>query len=452
MFENASSSEPVPIEGISQKTASSKKPSPYIFDSNADTQVILNTYKAHSFNWVDETVRVEHQISTKEYPNKNQKKKKRKKLGLEYNPPPPSPPPAPLESPVPIPISVTETIDVRSVGFDGTGDEHGELLNKERMRPGCTDAETNAVSSTLPMQDWRHGERPGITPDQVEIRMLVSGKHLALASSYFEKMFAGPYTEGKTNHSGLRQVIANDWDPEAFNIILTIIHGYHRDVPRSLSLEMLAKLAMIVDYYQCHESVELYGDIWLANLESQIPTVYGRDCILCIFISCVFTQPEIFQKMTRLALRYSGRLIEVEDFLIPASLLDQIDKARRDFLSDIFCAIHDLLRHLQEEPKCSYECSCMLLGVLTKELSKHGLLSPCPSQSFHGWSIEDYKCMIENFAKPRWYTIGQIYAGGHNCTIQRKLVPALGKAEKGLRVFNLQDFQIGKGHIRPEKS
>lgn len=151
MFENASSSEPVPIEGISQKTASSKKPSPYIFDSNADTQVILNTYKAHSFNWVDETVRVEHQISTKEYPNKNQKKKKRKKLGLEYNPPPPSPPPAPLESPVPIPISVTETIDVRSVGFDGTGDEHGELLNKERMRPGCTDAETNAVSLTLPM-------------------------------------------------------------------------------------------------------------------------------------------------------------------------------------------------------------------------------------------------------------------------------------------------------------
>lgn len=324
MVENASSPEPVPIEGISQKTASSRKPSHYIFDSNGDTQLILNTYKAHSFNWVEETVRVEHKIFTTEYLDKNQKKKKRKKLGLGSNPPPPPPPPAPPESPVPIPISVTETIDVGYAGLDGTGDEHCDLLNEETIRLGCTDAETNADSSTLPVQDWHHGERPGIAPDQVEIRMLVSGKHLALASSYFEKMFAGPFTEGKTDPSGLRQVTAIDWDPEAFNIILTIIHGYHRDVPRSLSLEMLAKLAMIVDYYQCHESVELYADIWLANLNSQLPTVYGRDCILCMVISWVFMQPDMFQKMTRLALRHSGTLIESDDLPIPADLLGKL--------------------------------------------------------------------------------------------------------------------------------
>lgn len=323
MVEKASSPEPTSIEGNSQKTSSSKKPSHYIFDSNGDTQLILNTYKAQSFNWVAETVRVEHQISTSEYLKKNHKKKKKKreKLGMAYIPPAP---PAPPESPVPIPLSVTETIDARSVGFDGTGDEHCELLNEETMRPGCTDAETNAVSSTLPVQDWHYGERPGILPDQVEIRMLVSGKHLVLASSYFEKMFAGPYTEAKTDHSGLRQVTASDWDPEAFNIILTIIHGYHRDVPRSTSVEMLAKLAMIVDYYKCHESIELYADIWLANLESKIPTVYGLDCILFMFISCVFMQPDIFQRMTQLALRNSGTLIEVEDFLIPADLLGRL--------------------------------------------------------------------------------------------------------------------------------
>jgi hypothetical protein len=155
--------------------------------------------------------------------------------------------------------------------------------------------------------------------------MLVSGNHLSLASSYFEKMFAGPFTEGKPDHSGLRQVSASDWDPEAFNIILTVLHGYHRDVPRSLSLEMLAKLAMIVDYYQCHESIELYADIWLQRLKPNIPTVYGQDCILCLFISWVFVQPDIFQQMTRLALRYSGKLIEAENFPIPTDLLGKLD-------------------------------------------------------------------------------------------------------------------------------
>jgi hypothetical protein len=128
--------------------------------------------------------------------------------------------------------------------------------------------------------------------------MLVSGKHLALASSYFEMMFAGPFTEAETDHSGLHQVKASDWDPEAFNIILTIIHGYHRDIPRLVNLEMLAKLAIIVDYYKCHKSIELHADIWLENLTSELPTVYRRDCILYMFISWVFTKSDIFQKMT----------------------------------------------------------------------------------------------------------------------------------------------------------
>ncbi|KAG8665019.1 uncharacterized protein FPOAC1_012997 [Fusarium poae] len=122
---------------------------------------------------------------------------------------------------------------------------HVEFSDEETIESGSADAERNADNSSLRMQDWDYGERSGNLPNQAEIRMLVSGKHLVLASSYFEKMFSGPFTEGKTDHSGLRQVTATDWDPEAFNIVLTIMHGYHRDVPKSLGLEMLAKLAMI---------------------------------------------------------------------------------------------------------------------------------------------------------------------------------------------------------------
>jgi hypothetical protein len=137
--------------------------------------------------------------------------------------------------------------------------------------------------------------------------MLVSGKHLELASSIFKIMVIGPFAEGKADLLCIHRIIASDWDPEAFKIILTIMHGYHRDVPRSLSLEMLIKVAMIVNYYKCLENVELYIDIWLEGLRLELPTVYGRDCILCIFISWVFLKPIIFRNMTQLALRHSQK-------------------------------------------------------------------------------------------------------------------------------------------------
>lgn len=314
MVESASASGPVPAKGSSGKTPSSKKPSPYILDSNGDTQLILNTHKDQSFSWRGERVWIGQKGCTMEYLEKE---------GEELSPLS-YPPSAPSDSPVSSPTSFMETNGELSAGFDGTGDEYSEPLNEGAIKPGCTDAEVNANSSTLRVQDWHYGETSGIIPGQVEIRMLVSGKHLALASSYFQKMLAGPYIEGRAGHSGLYQVKASDWDPEAFNIILTIIHGFHRHVPKSLSLEMLAKLAMIVDYYNCHESIELHADIWLANLESQLPTVYGRDCILGMVISWVFMQPDMFRKMAQLALRHSGTLIEADDLPIPDNLLGKL--------------------------------------------------------------------------------------------------------------------------------
>ncbi|KAG5779155.1 hypothetical protein H9Q73_007188 [Fusarium xylarioides] len=201
-------------------------------------------------------------------------------------------------------------------------------------------------------------------------------------------MVTGPFAEGQADSSGFRLITASDWDPEAFKIVLTIMHGYNRDVPRSLSLEMLVKVAMIVNYYDCLESVELYTDIWLEGLRSELPTVYGRACILCMFISWVFSESIMFRNMTELALRHSQKLIEAEDFPIPADILEEIDIARQSTLAEIFSAIYELLDRLQEEQECSFECSSMLLGVLTKELSKHGILYPRNAPPFDGFSIE----------------------------------------------------------------
>lgn len=133
---------------------------------------------------------------------------------------------------------------------------------------------------------------------------------------------------------------------------------------------------------------------------------------------------------------------------------EEIDIARQSALAEIFSAIYELFDRLQEGQQCSFECSSMLLGVLAKELSKHGILYPRNAPPFDGFSIEGSKQMIKGLRKPDWYSIKPYSRHDncrhhtHNCCIQDKLSIPLAKVESCLRVFELQDFQAAKNHTR----
>ncbi|KFA49268.1 hypothetical protein S40293_08319 [Stachybotrys chartarum IBT 40293] len=92
---------------------------------------------------------------------------------------------------------------------------------------------------------------------------------------------------------GLHKIYVHDWDAEALVIVFDIIHGHHRSVPRSISLEMLAKTAAIVDYFGCHEAVDIFADVWIQSLKGQIPKSYGKESILWLSISCVFSRRDL---------------------------------------------------------------------------------------------------------------------------------------------------------------
>jgi hypothetical protein len=103
------------------------------------------------------------------------------------------------------------------------------------------------------------------------------------------EMQAGPYKKASRPHSdSCRQVIIDVFDSEALKILLNIIHGKNSKVPRSLSLETVAKVSEWVDDLDCYEQVGVFGDIWIHQLENSLPEEYGRDLILWIFISFVF--------------------------------------------------------------------------------------------------------------------------------------------------------------------
>lgn len=153
------------------------------------------------------------------------------------------------------------------------------------------------------------------------VRLRVSSRHLILASPVFRKMLEGPWRESQACHGPLREISVGEWDLEAFIIVLDIIHGHHRLVPRSLSLEMLAKVAVIVNYYDCVEVVEVFSDNWLQGLEKDLPKSYGRESILALLASWVFSAVGIFEKMTELAVRNSNCLIQAADLPIPGEIL-----------------------------------------------------------------------------------------------------------------------------------
>ncbi|UZP40216.1 hypothetical protein NXS19_008032 [Fusarium pseudograminearum] len=467
MAHSASGSEPISTQQHALKTPPSNKPSAYVFDSNGDTRIILSTYMAQSFKWEADKIWIEQEKPTKAY-----YRKKSEEVNNECSK-------APLSDLIHAPYTPPESSDGDETDgdeadgneaddneADGNEADDNEADGNEAdgnkadlgfddpdLSPEPTDLQEDDWDSdppaspdltSLQVQDWDYGETCQLPLEKIDIRMLVSGKHLELASPIFKTMLTGPFIEGNADSSGVRRITASDWDPQAFYIVLSIMHGYHRDVPRSISFDLLVKVAMIVNYYDCLESVEVYTDMWLKTFESELPEVYGRDCILYLFLSWVFSRPIMFQRMTQLALRHSQKVIEAEDFPLPADIIEAIDISRQSALAEIFSAVYELFDLLQGDEECYFECSSMLLGVLTKELGILGILYPRNAPPFNGFSIEGSQEMIRELRKPTWHSGPN--RSSHSCCIQDRLSMSLAKVESNLHVFNLQDFQSVKNH------
>ncbi|KAL8919108.1 MAG: hypothetical protein Q9172_005138 [Xanthocarpia lactea] len=112
-----------------------------------------------------------------------------------------------------------------------------------------------------------------------------------------------------------------DDDHAALLILLNLIHGQIRKVPRTVDLGMLTNLAILVDKYELLEATEMVMDHWIQGLESDIPLSFTNDLLPWICISWVFRKPEIFSKITRVAQLESEGLLEANQLPIPQSVL-----------------------------------------------------------------------------------------------------------------------------------
>jgi len=245
-----------------------------------------------SLKFVDETADEEMATTAKE--RKKKKKASRSYDVIKYE----IPPPQPLEESIDDPL---EVIDEPLAAFD-------EPPSLESPSP----FHAPPVPSHIPTAS---NEPPALLDEAPEIvkcvKIRVSSRHLTLASPYYSDMFKGNYKEADTlRTNGSVEVEVEDINADALVVAMNIIHGRTRKVPRTVTLEMLAKIAVTVDLYQCHEVVELFTDMWITHLKKTLPKTYSRDAVLWICISWVFQQRNEFYSVTRATVSHSNGPIQ----------------------------------------------------------------------------------------------------------------------------------------------
>ncbi|EDN09148.1 predicted protein [Histoplasma mississippiense (nom. inval.)] len=271
-------------------------------------------------------------------------------------------------------------------------------------------------------------------------RIQVSAKHLTLASPVFKKTLLGQWKESVTLlQRGSVDIPATGWDIEAFLILLRIIHCQPNDIPRELSLEMLAKVAIIADYYQCKEAMGHFLDVWIGKLSS-IPANYSRDLNLWLWISWVFQLPSQFKEVTSIAMSQSPCRISSLALPIPENILDAINYGRENAIQKSILLLHKEQRTLLYNGNgCSFECRSIMYGALTLEMQSNELYSPKPEAPFPGLSYNGLVQRVLSFKSPKWYRSPSGYYNCHTC-LHSSFNSLLGPLDEGIGGLDLSYY------------
>ncbi|EFX00950.1 hypothetical protein CMQ_2031 [Grosmannia clavigera kw1407] len=281
-------------------------------------------------------------------------------------------------------------------------------------------------------------------PAVEELRMLVSSRHLCLASSTFKTMLGGPWRESTGSNTRIREVWASDWDAEAFLIVLSLIHGQHLSDYSVPNLEELAKIAVIVDYYDCHDAVELLAEVWIRDLQKELPSSYGKQCVLWMFISWVFLRVDILENMARLAVEGCKGPVQTMGLPLPDSLLQVIEAKSAEVKTRILKILENLKESLITKG-CNMQCTDLTLGALTRQMHTAQLL---PSR-VQGMSVVYLQNVVSKFTSTPSNCRRAQYSV--KCDLQAKIRPFQKKGQLQLENLQLEEIWSNRLRSREEK-
>ncbi|KAH7312037.1 hypothetical protein BKA65DRAFT_518044 [Rhexocercosporidium sp. MPI-PUGE-AT-0058] len=294
-----------------------------------------------------------------------------------------------------------------------------------------------------------------------EVQCIVSSRHLMLASRYFETILSGEFEEAKAlRATGHVEITMPEEDLDSMTILLNIIHGASRKVPRNVSLEVLSKLAVLVSKYGMLETVEFFSDTWIDHLQREgLPKAYTKEVLRLLFVFWVFNRETEFRDMTRLAQREADDKFEedvgkLEGVKIPSGIIDAIKQARVSAMETALSVIHTLItKYMDGSALCDaaldeelrYACDAMVLGSLLKSSRKIGIW-PKPEAPFAGRKYNGLAKAIRGIrildvcnktSSRRWNSHGP---SGNSHGLEDVIEEKLKEVEKELDGLRLFDF------------
>jgi hypothetical protein len=151
-----------------------------------------------------------------------------------------------------------------------------------------------------------------------EVSCVVSSRHMMLASRRFQAILSGNFNEAIALQTKGHVTIPLSDDLDAVIVLLNIIHGASRKVPRQVSLEQLSKLAVLVSSFEMLETVEFFSDTWIDNLKRDgLPKSYNENVLSLLYVFWVFDRAPEFKDMARLAQRECGETLDEDAKIIP---------------------------------------------------------------------------------------------------------------------------------------
>ncbi|SCV57563.1 uncharacterized protein FFB14_15208 [Fusarium fujikuroi] len=246
------------------------------------------------------------------------------------------------------------------------------------------------------------------SPTFIEKHFLCSQKHLTLASRRAYKLFSSSFKEASKQDDGLYHWNFGDvFDVQAFEVVLKIIHGKNRGVPQSTPLDLLSKIASIVDDLECYDALSFCAERWLSFADRLFytpPERMDKTLAQLILVSFVFTKRYLFQQCIQTAARHTSEGMPTFDLPIRADIPRRIEESRIEALQYLvggLYKVHDEL--LQRKLGCSEGCRALLLGSLLQVMTAAGLY-PRPESPFYSLRLDSIISSLRDMQPSIYYS------------------------------------------------
>jgi len=359
---------------------------------------------------------------------------------------------------------VEESVDEVHI-YDPKGDVLLQLITTTNEAPKLDEA----IPLANDLLDFEASEESSIAPEEplaleytFNVYLRVSSKHLILSSDMFRKMLGSDTfrESGVLRSNGSFHLELSD-DPEALIMLMYIVHGMTRKVPRDIPLDTLVEFAVLVNYYKVHESVELFSDIWISNLKTKsFPNSYNPEEVLSwLFISWVFEKADDFEKLTRILIYESDdklpEHVKHVNIPIPESIVARIQERRHNAIENTIAVVHNqITRYFTSDILCSrdtsFECDAFILGSLLKSSMKINIW-PRPEAPYHGTTVEELTSQILNMQVLDHYT-RRGHSSSFNHDVKRSIETSISSLGEHVCGLPLDDFLLETSAKRGSKT